>query len=110
MCVVELIEGKEHPHQANTFEFEDLGRKTVGLLLHMMKIYFATGGYIIIDSGFCVLKGLIKLRKKGVFACAVIKNIIYWPSMVPDKETEDNFWEVEVGETDAIQGTVDDVI
>ena len=30
--------------------------------------------------------------------------------MVTGKDMEDNFWEVEVGETDAIQGAVDDVI
>ena len=30
--------------------------------------------------------------------------------MVPGKVTEDNFWEVEVGYTYAIYGTVDDVI
>ena len=51
-----------------------LGRKIVGLLLRMMKSYFATGRYVILDSGFRVLKGLIKLRKKVIFACAVIKN------------------------------------
>ena len=34
---------------------------------------FSTVRYIIIDSGFCVLKGLIKLRNKGVFACYIIK-------------------------------------
>ena len=76
----------------------------------MMKSYFATGGYVILDSIFCVLKGLIQLRKKGVFACAFIKKRRYWPSMVPGKEMEDHFREVEVGETDAIQGTADDVI
>ena len=52
------------------------------LFLCMMKSYFATGRYVIIDSGFCVLKGLIQLRKKGIFACAVIKKKIYWPSMM----------------------------
>ena len=30
--------------------------------------------------------------------------------MVPGKETEDNFREVEVGDIDVIQGTVDDFI
>ena len=30
--------------------------------------------------------------------------------MVPGKEMEDHFGGVEVGETDAMQGTVDDVI
>ena len=44
----------------------------MGLLLYMMKSYFATGMYVVLDSGFCVLKGLIQLRKKGIFACAFI--------------------------------------
>ena len=44
------------------------------------------------------------------FACGFIKKRIYWPSTVLGKEMEDNFGELEVGETDAIQGTVDDVI
>ena len=82
----------------------------MGLLLRMMQIYFATGSYVILDYSFCVLKGLIQLSKKGVFACGFIKKRRYWPSTVLGKEMEDNFGELEVGETDAIQGTVDDVI
>ena len=108
LFIVELAEGNAHPRQAGTLEFEDIGRKTVGLLLSMMKSYFPTGMYVIIDSGFCVLKGLIQLKKNGVFACAVIKKRSYWPYMVPGKEMGDHSGEV--GETDAIQGTVDDVI
>ena len=50
------------------------------------------------------------MSKKGVSACAVINKRIYWPSMVPVKDMEDNFGEVEVGDTDAIQGSVDDII
>ena len=57
----------------------------MGLLLRMMKIYFSTGRYLILDSGFCVLKGLIQLNKKVVSECAEIKNRRYWPSMVPGK-------------------------
>ena len=76
----------------------------------MMKIYFSTGRYLIIDSGFCVLKGLIGLIKKGLFAFFVIKKRRYWPSVVPSKYMEDHLGEVEVGDTYAIQGTVDDVI
>ena len=85
MFVVELVEGKDYPRQAGPLEFEDLGGKTVGLLLRMMKSYFSTVGYVILDYGFCVLKGLIQLRNNGVFSCDVIKMIIYWPSMFPGK-------------------------
>ena len=61
------------------------------LLLHMTKSYFPTGRYIVLDYVFCVCKGLIKLRKKGVFACAIIKKRRYWPSMVPGTYIEDRF-------------------
>ena len=73
LFVVELVEGKEHPHQAGPLDFEDLGRKTMGLLLPMMKSYFISGIYAILGSGFCVFKGLIQLRKKGIFSFSVIK-------------------------------------
>ena len=46
----------------------------MGLLLHMMKIYFATGKYVILYYGFCVLKEFIMLSNKGFFACYVINN------------------------------------
>ena len=75
----------------------------MGLLLRMMKSYFSTDRYVILDYGFCFLKGLIQLSKKGVFACGVIKNIRCWPAMVPGKEMENHFWEVEVG----VGGTYD---
>ena len=39
-----------------------------------------------------------------------VKKRRYKPPMVPGKYMEDSFWEVEVGETYDIQGTVDDVI
>ena len=82
----------------------------MGLFFRTMKSYFPTGRYIIIDYVFCVLKGLIQLSKKGIFACYVIKKRRCCYSTVQGKETEDHFWEVEVGGSDAIQGTVDDVI
>ena len=91
MFFVELVEVKAHPLQAGPLEFEDLGGKTMELFLSLMKSYFATGRYVILDSGFCVLKGLIQLRKKGFFAFAVIKSRIYWPSMVPGKDMDNHF-------------------
>ena len=60
------------------------------LSLLMMKIYFSTVRYVIIDSGFCVSKVLIMLRKKGMFPCAFIKKRRYWPHMVPSKDMEDH--------------------
>ena len=75
-----------------------------------MRIYFPTGGYVIIDSGFYVLKGLIELMKKVGFAYAVIKKRRYWLSTVPGKEMKDNFGDGEGGLTDAKHGTIDYVV
>ena len=74
LFVVELVEGKAHLCQAGPLEFEKLSRRTLVLLLRMINIYFATGRYVILDSGFCALKGLIQLNKEGGFACNVINN------------------------------------
>ena len=82
----------------------------MGLLLYAMKSYFYTGGYVILDSVFSILKGLIQLKKKVIFACAFIKKRIHGTSMVPFKEMENSFGEVELGDIDDTQGKVDDVI
>jgi hypothetical protein len=40
----------------------------------MLQLYFHTARYIVLESGFCVLKAIIELRKNGLFGCALIKN------------------------------------
>ena len=102
-----MVEGKAHPRQAGLLEFEDLDRNTVVLLLRIMKSYFVTVRYVVLDSGFCVLKGLIQLRKKSFFVFDVIKKRRYWTYMVPGKDKEDYFGRMEVGKTEDIQGIVD---
>ena len=74
---MELVEGKDHPPQIQE-RWSDLGR-TTGLLMRMLSTYFTTGRYVVLDSGFCVLRALIELKKVGLFACAVIKKQRYWP-------------------------------
>ena len=69
---LELHEGKDYPTQLNNKEFNKLG-KTIGMLLHLTKPVWGSGKIFILDSGFCVLKAIIELKKKGVFAAALIK-------------------------------------
>ena len=42
-----------------------------------------TGMVVVLDSGFCVLEGVIELQKRGVFTAALIKKRRYWPKYVP---------------------------
>ena len=108
LFVMEMVEGKDRPKELGKAEFEHLG-KTVGLLLRMLKSIFHTGRYIILDSGFCVLKALIELKKRGVFAAALIKKRRYWPTRVPGDAMERYFLDKAVGEVDAIEGVSDGV-
>ena len=47
-------------------------KKNTHLLLRLCKSLYSAGKIVILDSGFCVLEGLIELRKVGVFTGALI--------------------------------------
>ena len=57
------------------------------------------------------MKAIIELRKKGLFACALIKKRQSWPIGVPGDAMQRRFDrpEVKVGDVDAITGKQDDV-
>ena len=107
MFVIELVEGKDSPPQIAK-QFKEHG-KTAGLLLPMLQSYFHTARYIVLDSGFCVLKGIIELRKNGLFGCALIKKRRYWPAGVPGDAMQQFFDAdgVNVRDNHAISGTKD---
>jgi hypothetical protein len=54
---------------------------------------------VILDSGFCVLQGIIELWKKGVFAGTLIKKCKYWPKQhVPGDVMDKHMEAKEVGD------------
>ena len=107
MFLMEMVEGKDYPPQIQE-RFRDSG-KTSRLLMRMLECYFTTGRYVILDSGFCVSKALVELKKVGLFACAVIKKRQYWPAMVPGDAMTEAFDEGQVGDSMAISGVLDGV-
>ena len=84
MFAMEIVEGKDAPRSRQYQEFDDLGGKTVGLLLRLSKSICGSARIIILDSGFCVLKGIIELRKKGLYASALIKKRRFWPKYISE--------------------------
>ena len=78
---IDLVEGKDRPQQLGIQQYDNFG-STVGLLLQMLSPIYHKGFVVILDSGFCVLKGIIELRKKGVFASTLIKKRQYWPKYI----------------------------
>jgi hypothetical protein len=107
MFSMEMVEGKDHPPQAAE-RWNKLGKMS-GLFLRMLASYFSTGWYIVLDSGFCILKALVKL-KFGIFACAMIKKHRYWLAFVPGEAINREFNDLGLGVGDslAISGKLDD--
>jgi hypothetical protein len=66
-----------------------------------------TGKVVIMDSGFCVLDGLLELKRVGVFGSALIKKRRYWAKHINGDEVCDHFKDSPVGHCDARYGVKD---
>jgi hypothetical protein len=84
--------------------------KTVGLLLHLCKSIYLRGFVVILDSVFCVLRGIVELWKKGVFAAAVIKERKFWPKHVPGAAMDERMEAKAVGNCDSLPGTLEGIL
>jgi hypothetical protein len=100
---MEMVEGKDAPPEIKK-DFDEMGR-TVALLLRLTKNIWTTGKVVILDSGFCVLRGLIELFKKGVFGSALIKKRRFWPKDVPGEAIIEYFGDKPIGYTARRPGT-----
>ena len=72
---MELIEGKDSPSEIIP-KYNNQG-KTVGLLLRLLEPIFTRCYVVILDSDFCMLKGIVELKKHGVYASTLIKKQKY---------------------------------
>ena len=63
----------------------------------------------VLDSGSCVLKAIVELMKKGLFAASLIKKRWYWPKYIPDDNIIQHFVDKEVGHCDALVGKMNGV-
>ena len=108
MFGIEMVEGKDRPKDIPKPSTDKHG-PTCGLLLRLCQTMFQSGKVVILDSGFCVLQGLIELRKVGVYASAVIKKRRYWPKHVPGKAIDDKMKDEELGATNSVSGKLDDL-
>ena len=79
------------------------------MLLRLTRKLWGTGKVVILDSGFCVLQGLIKLKRKGVFVTVLIKKCCYWPKHIDGDRIKNHFNDKEVGSVDAVKGCLDDI-
>ena len=104
LFAMELVEGKDRPRQLPS---PPANQKTTQLLLALCKTLYGTGKIVVLDSGFCVLQGLIALKKVGVFAHAVIKKRRYWPKHIPGDAIDERMADKAIGSVDCLKGVLD---
>ena len=105
---IDLVEGKDCPTQLGQQQYENFSL-TVGLLLQMLSPIYHKGFVVMLDTKFCVLKHIIELRKKGVYASALIKKQRYWPKYIKGDEIKAHFNNKNVGDMDSWAGTFDNI-
>ncbi|KAG7361811.1 transposase IS4 [Nitzschia inconspicua] len=108
MWQIDLVEGKDAPRE-RLIPTNSVAGKTVGLLLRMLSSMNGRGMLVVLDSGFCVLQGLVELRKLGIFASAVIKKRRFWPKHVPGDMMDQHMSAKQVGDVDSLKGHLDGV-
>ena len=104
---MEMVEGKDKPRHLPQ-EHADRG-STIGLMIRCTKSLHGTGKVVVLDSGFCMLKGVIELKKRGVFPAALIKKRRYWPKYVPGEDIKTHFVHRDVGDIQCWHGKFDEV-
>ena len=110
MWGMELAEGKDAPHAGEhpKPKHNNLGNTVVFLLLILEPI-FGRSSVVVLDSSFCVLKGIVELKKRGVYASALIKKRCYWPKHIKVDDIKSHFDGKDVGDCDAWKGQMDEV-
>ena len=101
---MELVEGKDSPSEIIP-KYNNQG-KTVGLLLRVLEPIFTRGNVVILDSGFCVLKGIVELKKRVVYASALIEKRKYWPKYIKGDAIRDHFKDKYVGDCESWKGSM----
>jgi Transposase IS4 len=78
MFAIEQQGGKDSPAGRPPHPTNEKG-KAIGLLLRLCDHLFGSGHCVVFDSGLCLLKAIVELRRNGVYAVALVKKRKYWP-------------------------------
>ena len=77
-------------------------------MLRMCEPIFSTGKCAVLDSGFCVSKGITALLEVGVYAAALIKKRNYWPKGVPGDAIDKYFSDKDVTHVDMLEAKTEE--
>ena len=85
-----IVEGTAGPYRNTAKLHKKLG-KMVGLVLLLTKHLIKNGSLVVMESGFCVLKAIIELKKVSNFISDIIKERRCWHKYVKGEDIKDRF-------------------
>ena len=77
-------------------------------MVRMCEPIFSTGKYVVLDSVFCVSKGITALLEFGIYAAELIKKRKYWPKGVPGDAIDQYFADKDVTYVDTLEAITED--
>ena len=83
--------------------------KTFSIIIKLTRALCNTRKAVIIDSGFCFLKGIFKMKMRGVYVSALIKKRLYWPRGVHGDIINEYFTLNKIGGVGCLSGEWDDI-
>ena len=102
MWFAEIAEVRDFPREHKIPEFDDIGT-TLVTMLRLTRPIWNCVKVVIMDSGFCVTKGLVEIRKKGVFGVALIKKRRYWQENIKGDVIDEHFSSKDVENVDTVK-------
>ena len=92
MYVWDIVEVRDNLIPMGQPEFEiSTNIKMVGIMLRIARALWINGKAVITDSGFCVLKLLLEMMKRGVYGGELIKKRRYCPMGVHEDVINNQF-------------------
>ena len=74
MYIWGILEGRDHQIPMGRPQFETSPKMNiVGLIIRLTIALWSTGKSVVMDRGFCVIKGLFEMRKRGHYNILFIK-------------------------------------
>ena len=83
--------------------------KTGSLILRLTKKLHGTGKILVLDSGSCVLQGLVDIKKKGIYGATIGKKRRYFPRYINGEKIKPHFTDKAMGAVDALHDELENV-
>ena len=84
LFALDMVKGKDQHPESTTKAHSEFVKRVV-LCLRLTKSLKNSGKGVVINSIFCVLNSIIKLKKRCILSSELIKKRVYWSRYVKDR-------------------------